>query len=416
MRAGLRVLILIGLATLVGCGERQRLNPFDPANPITGGRPAGFQALAGDGLVRLEWSYVAADGLLGYELFRRAPGDPGFTQIGGLIPAAVTQTGDFGLPNGVDYTYQLYFVLDRGLGGSPAQDVAMPGPLVPWVADNGGAAVGLTADGRRVATRDPGYSGPTAVAADPALGLVWISDTAGGLLSIYSPSGATHVNVTTMATPASIALDPADGTAWVCDPNDDAVYHFQTNGTPATPAALTLIANPLDVATDPLDRSVWVCERDGNRVRHYDRTGAALGSVDLSAPSRVAVDSITHAAWATSFTLGKVYSISNVPAVRDSAVGLGGPIGIAVDPRRGRIWVADAAGNRVVALGRNAAVEFQVSTPGEPREVAVDLATGNAWVTLASAGKVIQISPAGVAFRSVGGIARPDGISLGVDP
>ena len=417
MRHRLRVLSLAALIVLAGCGQRERLNPFDPANPTTGGHPADFVALAGDGLVTLRWRFVAAEGLLGYQMFRRMAGDTAFAQLGGLIPPTVTATGDFGLPNGIDHTYRLYYVFDRGLGQIPAEDVATPGPLVPWVADYArGQAILFTADGRRVFSEDPSYVGPIGIAADPARGLVWVSDTDAGRIVVYSPSSATHVNITTTTSPASLALDPVDGTAWVCDAPNDAVFHFQTNGAPASPAQLNLLDNPLDVATDPVDRSVWVCERGGNRMRHYDRSGSPTGAVDLTAPSRAAVDSVTHGVWVTSFTTGRLYAISNAPAVSDSVSGFSGPIGVAVDSRRGRVWVADAAGNQVVAVGRNNLVQFRVTAAGEPREVAVDPTTGNAWVTLASAGRVMQISPAGTVIRSLSGFARPDGISIGVNP
>ena len=44
-----RVAALLTVALLAaGCSERARLNPFDPANPDTGGQPAGFVAIAGN--------------------------------------------------------------------------------------------------------------------------------------------------------------------------------------------------------------------------------------------------------------------------------------------------------------------------------------------------------------------------------
>ncbi|MBI1798200.1 MAG: hypothetical protein HYR73_00770 [Candidatus Eisenbacteria bacterium] len=413
MRRDLLVLALLVLAA--GCGERQRLNPFDPGNPVTGGRPPGFEALADDGLVRLRWNPTPSPDLRGYELFRRIAGETTYVAISGLIPPSTTAFGDFGLRNGVDHFYRLYYVFDPGIGGLPAEDVATPGPLQPWVADfDRPAAVRLTADGRHIFGEDDSPLGPTDVAADAGLGVVWISDTGGQRVIVLTPSNGNHVTISgSVQSPGAIALDPLDGTAWVCDESQGAVVHFNSNGTVAAPFLLGPFADPLDIATDPADRSLWVCERTGDRVAHVSSSGATLGRIALGAPSRVAVDSATHAAWCTSFTSGRVYVISNVPALRDSFGGFQGPVGIAVDGRRGRIWVADGLANQVVALKRDGSEEFRVGGLAEAREIAIDLASGNAWVTFPGAGGVALISPAGELIRRTGGMKRPLGISLG---
>ncbi|HTM57019.1 MAG TPA: hypothetical protein VL123_01240 [Candidatus Udaeobacter sp.] len=408
---------LIALAALPGCGKRERLNPFDPANPVTGGRPPGFEALAQNSAVTLRWSATETSGLVGYQLYRRTERESTFTALGGLIPAGTTQRGDFGLQNGVDHFYRLYYVFAGGSGGLPAEDDATPGPLMPWVADYGRPGVELmTSDGHHILSTDTFVSGPSDVAADAVRDRLWISDPLSSHVIVVTPSSGQRVSISAVSDPGAIALDPVDGSGWVCDAQLDALRHFQDDGSSASPFELSGISQPLDVATDPLDRSVWVCERGGNRVRRFLVSGTAAGSVDLAAPSRVDVDSVTHAAWVTSFTTGKVFVISNTPATRDSSTAASGPIGIAVDPRRGRIWVADAAGNAVVALRRDASLEFRVAGLGEPREVAVDPQSGNAWVTLLAHGEVAVISPTGVVLQHTGGFSQPYGISIGVFP
>jgi streptogramin lyase len=412
MRRESVVLILLA-ALAAGCGQRVRGNPFDPANPQTGGRPAGFEALAGDGLVNLRWSATVSSGLVGYELFREAGAETTFTQISALLPPNATSFGDFQLQNGLDHRYRLYFVFARGPGTTPAEDIATPGRLTPWVADyRAGAATLLTADGRRVRSGETAL-GPADVAADPARDALWIVDAAGGNLDIVTLSTGRRVTVSALQSPGAIALDPVDGNAWVADGGLGVVRHYLPDGSAGSPFELNLLANPIDVAVDRGDRSLWVCERDGDRVRHYASTGSPLGAVSIRAPSRVAVDTLTHAAWVTSFTTGKVYLVSNVPALRDSFALFSGPIGAEVDDRRGRIWIADALGGTVVALRRNGSEEFRVGGFAEPREIAVDRASGEAWVTLAGSGEVVRLSPAGVQLVRTGGLGTPYGISLG---
>lgn len=419
MQRDLRVLTLALAVLAAGCGERPRANPFDPANPVTGGRPAGFVALAGNGQVELEWQPATAPGLLGYQLFRKLVTDTAYVAITGTIPPTQSATGDFQLANGIEHDYRLYFVFDRGLGPLPAEDIATPGPLEPWVADFGTSAVArMTADGRHIdfwqpfGALSPAGGGPTSVAADPTNGVLWVSIAAGPLV-IYTPSTGQQVNLSQPpASPGALALDPVTGAAWVGDGVDNAIYHFQPNGAVASPGQLSGFGNPLDVAVNPGDRSVWVCERDGNLVTHFAFDGSGRASTPILAPSRVAVDSLTREAWVTSFTRGRVYRMTSAPAPADSFAFAAGPVGVAVDARRGRIWVADATSGTLFAAHRDGSVEFSVPGLGVPREVTVDLASGEAWVTALNPGRLVRVSPAGKVLVLTGGFNQPAGLSV----
>lgn len=412
-----RLLSLLALGLLLsGCSRRERLNPFDPGNPVTGGRPAGFVALAENGLVRLHWDAAATADLRGYQLQRRVASESTYRVIASLLSPSTTSLGDFGLISGVEHHYRLYYVFASGLGALPAEDVATPGPLRPWVADGGrGSIVRITADGRHVAFEDNRYSGPSGIAVDIPGGRVWLTDPSAHTVIVYDPTTGGQVTIAApFVSPAAIAIDAVDRTAWVCDPGINQVLHLTSTGTFATPAQLTSIDNPLDVALDPTNRSVWVCERGADHVRHYDNSGTLLGTAIVTAPSRVAVDSITHQAWITSFQDRRVVRLSSTQVPIDTIGGFSGPIGIAIDARRGRIWVADALGNTAVALRRDGSVEFRVTGLSEVRAIALDLATGEAWCTLPGTGRVARISATGTVLQSTGGLGSPDGIAMGV--
>ena len=412
----LRHLVLLTLAlALAGCSTRARLNPFDPANPGTGGRPAGFVALAGYSGVTLRWQAVTNGELVGYQVFRRLESDSSFQEISGLLSTGTTTFTDFGTANGVAHYYRLYFVFTRGLGTLPAEDVATPGPLRPWVADYvAGQLVRLTADGRHIA-QSVGYPGgvsPSAVEVAPASGRVWACGPAGDVM-IYDPSdGTSRLIGSGASSPVALALDRQDGSVWVADTGTGEVRHFDASGRPAPPAALGPFDTPLSLAVDPGDRSLWVVEADGNRVRKYAADGVPLGVATVDAPSRVAVDAVTHEAWVTSLQGARVVRLSRSAVPQDTVTGFGGPIGIAVDGARGRVWVADAAGDQVVALRRDGSVEFRVGGQAQPRELAIEPNTGQAWVALASAAAVSRLSPAGSEIGRTGGIPGAYAIAL----
>jgi DNA-binding beta-propeller fold protein YncE len=414
MRALAALLTLALLAA--GCGRRERTNPFDPANPGTGGRPSGFAALAGDGTVTLRWNAASAPELLGYQLERAVGADTGFTVVTGVLPPTTTSFRQFALLNGVDHRFRLYFVFQKGRGSLPAEDVATPGPLVPWVTDYGaGTLVQLTADGRRIAESLTLVAGgtPTGIGVDSPAGNVWVCDPTSGSVSVYRPQRQSFaVYRSGFETPGAVAVDSATHNAWIGDEGFDLVQHVTPLGSPAGPSIQPVDA-PIGLALDRETGALWICERAGHRVRRVDPGGGGWAT-GVIAPSRVAVDSVTHDGWVSSFTRATVVVLSGGGARLDSVSGFDGPVGIAVDSRRGRVWVCDPNANQVIALRRNLTEEFRVSGLGGAREVAVDPATGEAWVTLALDGAVARLSPAGAVLRVVRGLVEPYAIALDV--
>jgi len=412
VRALASLLILAALAA--GCSNRERANPFDPDNPATHGHPAGFVALAGDQAVTLQWNQASAPDLVGYQLYRALATDTGFVPISVVLPPSTTTFHDFGLLNGADHRYRLYFVFTSGRGPLPAEDVATPGPIVPWVTDyQAGTLARLTADGRHVAEVLTPVAGgtPAAIDVDIQAGAIWVCDPTSGAVSFYRPVlQSLSVFRNGFQTPRAVVVDSVDHTAWVGDDGFDLVQHVTSFGTPA--GSSQFADSPLGLALEPVTRALWICERAGNRVRQVNGTGGWV--TDMAAPTHVAVDSVTQFGWISSFASTKVRVLSATGAPVDSIGGFDGPIGIAVDSRRGRVWVCDPNVNQVLAFRRNRTLEFRVTGMAGAHEIAVDPESGEAWVTLGLGGAVARLSTTGTVIRVLGGFAEPFGIALDV--
>lgn len=407
-----RLAALLALAALAaGCSHRQRLNPLDPANPQTGGRPAGFNAIAGDGSIRLVWQPQPSLAIDGFELQRLAPRDSVYRALGSLLPPSSGTFLDSGALNGQDYRYRLYFVIGGALGAQPAEDVATPGPLAPWVVDpDAGALVRLSPDGRDVVLARTDLSEPSSVAVDPGTGLVWVAEPFAGDVQVLNPTTLAGVTLPGLGEPFTIAI-AGNASGWICDLTGS-LWHFAASGATVSPGRIGLLANPDGVAIGPRDSSVWVCEHDGNRVRRYDATGVPQATGTVPAPSRVAVDSLTGVAWVTAFDRGRVYRLRADGSLVDS-LALAGPIGLSLDWRRRRAWIADAAGDAVVVVDMDTGRTVQrITGMREPRDVAVDLASGEAWVAAFLDGAVVRLSPTGVTLTRVAGFAGPYAIAL----
>lgn len=406
---------LLASATLLlaGCSNRERANPFDPQNPSTSGRPSGFAAVAGDRQVRLSWQGVPGNNLVGYQVFRRDPYQTQYGAITDVLGLGVTSFLDVPLTNGYDYAYRLYFVFTTGPGNRPAEDIATPGPAVPWLIEGGGSdLLQITPDNRHVASRRGGYGSTTDLAANPTDGTVWVTDEGFGRVVVYQPSTGVTVSIPGFDRPRAVAVDALDGTAWICDIGQDLVYHFKPNGDVAS-LPIAPLNDPIDAAVDPLDGSVWICELGSDRVGRYD-IGGAIWQRSVADPSRVAVDATTRDGWITSYTNGTVTHLSVSGQPLPSPTGFVSPLGIAVDAPRGRIWIADPGAGRVVALRRDGSEEFRLSGLDDAGELGVDLASGDAWVVLGDPGQLVRISPDGVLQRVMTGLRSP--IAVSVDP
>ncbi len=411
-----RLLPLLAAATLAitGCSTRERANPFDPRNPSTSGRPAGFTALAGDREVRLRWQVVQGNALIGYQLFRRAPFENQYHAITDVLGLSVSSFRDILLTNGDDYSYRLYFVFLSGIGNLPAEDVATPGPTVPWVIEGGGTElIQVTPDNRRVVARSGDYGSTTDLSVNQRDGTVWVADEGFGRVVVYDPLTGVTVSIPGFGRPRAVTVDAYNSTGWICDIGPpDVVRHYQPNGQPES-IPIAPLFQPVDVAVDPQDGSVWVCELGTDRVRRFVSTTQVM-THPVPDPSRVAVDSTTRDGWITSYANGTVTHLSFTGSPLPTATGFTSPLGVAVDARRGRIWIADPGAARVVALQRDGSQEFQVTGLSDAGELAVDPATGDAWVVLGRPGELVHISAAGVVLRRLGGFRSP--IAVSVDP
>lgn len=409
MRAGAALLAAL-LAAASGCSDRPRTNPFDPGNPATGGRPAGFVAIGEEDQVRLRWRPAADAGNVSFQLYRRAAGEIGFKPLGPLLPAARAAFTDSTAVSGTRYDYRLYYVLGGARSGVPAEDYAIPGPLRVWFTDLDARTLNrLSSDGHRVAATVTGFHGPTALGFDPVHRRVWVTDTYDGLVIAVEADGTSRLRLTGLIEPVAIAIDPARDRMWVCDQARDAVFQYRLDGGLRTPASLTAINQPIDVAHDPRDGSIWVLERADHRVRRYTGTGTPLEAFSLFAPSRVEVDSVTQDAWITSFEGSAVYRITASGTIADTIL-VAGPIGVAVDAARGRIWIADALLGQVLALRRSGTEEFRIAGLTAVRELSLDRATGDCWATVPGSRSVVRLSPAGAATGGAGGLGEPWGV------
>ncbi len=413
MRRLTALLVVLALGAS-GCSKRERLNPLDVANPVTGGAPEGFNAIADFSTVRLSWTPRPDLAIDGYQLYRLAPGDSVYRALGPAQPPNASSYLDAGVFNDRDYGYELRYLIEGHPADTFARDTAEPGRIRGYVVDgNGGRLVQLSPDGRDVVGTRARLGVPFSLAVRQDFGPIWVSDDLNGKVWLVDPAAAEAQALPGLNRPFTIALDPIDFGAWVCDRSgtSGSVHHFDANGI-ALPGTIGGLLEPSGIATDPGNGALWVTERSGDRVRRYSRLGIPLGARPVPTPSRVAVDSLTGDAWITSATTGWVWRCSSAVVVLDS-VQLASPVGIALDWRRRTAWVADAQAGQLVGIDMDTrAVRIRIGGLSQAYDVAVDLDRGEPWVVVRGIGGVLRYSATGTRLGRVTGLGDPWEIKL----
>lgn len=385
---GLAAALLCGQA---GCSDRLHVNPLDPENPDTGGRPWNLTALAKERAVELEWANYQFDDLAGFELRRARGAEPESTIAELGVDLGTYQ--DQNLADGVDYRYRLVPRLANGDSiRADGPVLATPGPQVAWAVDTGAGFVArLAPDGRAIAFRVRGFISPVAAAVSPldhrlwvtdtfrgrvvaidsegqstqviegfespeAIAItqdgavIWVADEVAGVVERFTPRGVSLGNTIDLAAPADIALTP-DGSGWVIDSTNGSLVLLD----PALErlAQVEGFVTPLGVVAVPADTSAWVADFGGDQVVRVLRDGTLGVAIPVASPIGLALDSVTQHLWIASFASGTVdrYRIEGTTVERiASATGFVGPIALAADPLDGGVWVADQRGDAVVKL------------------------------------------------------------------
>lgn len=210
------------------CSSRERTNPLDPRNPVTGGAPTGFHAIANRDTAFLTWNPVDVSGLAGYHIFRSI----------GLQPLALHtqvtpehhQFMEIGLSYDSIYCYAIQAVTYAGESLLSKPDTLIPGPSNFWIADFYGSRVWrISYDGAHILGNEY-FSSPEALITRPQEGIVWIGDYYEK--AVYGVTVQFEVlhRLALTGRPIDVALDPATGTLFVLQRLPDRVLIISPNG------------------------------------------------------------------------------------------------------------------------------------------------------------------------------------------
>ncbi|MDZ7288328.1 MAG: hypothetical protein ONB44_00140 [candidate division KSB1 bacterium] len=320
-----------------GCSDRPRLNPLDPKNPNTLGKPTGLRVVSMRDTVELRWNRLEVNNLTGFRIYRQKEGESNFAPIAQTSARSFTFR-DLGVSFGIVHSYCISALAEEF--ESSLSDVVSitPGPTFSWVADDQfGALIKLSHDGMHEILRTEIF---------------------------YSPS--------------RLQIDAKRRCVWVLAGYERTLGRFEMNGLLTTRVKLT--AQPVDLAVDPQDGSVWVADTSTTGLMKFDNTGALIDRFEsYKKIAALAVHPETSELWVLDRSSFRILILSSTGELRRiTKITLQRPSDIDIDERTGKVWIAD--GTRVMRLDAQGELETFSTLPFRfAYRLAADRTSGACW-------------------------------------
>jgi hypothetical protein len=359
---------------IYACSDRPRLNPLDPLNPETRGKPSGLSVMSVRDTVTLQWDELDLRDLNGFRIYRQVEGQAGFSFLAQTPPEANSYHHP-GATFGLAHAYRISAVAADFESLLSDGVTITPGPTFSWLADERtGDLIQLTHDGLHEILRVRTFGIPIRLQIDAARGYVWVLNRFGGEFLRLDRNKQLTAGNQRLDGPADLAVDQVDGCVWVADSLSNGLMKFDSAG--ALIKTFEAYKKIAALAVHPLTADLWALDRASQRVLILSRAG------DLR---------------------------------RVAPVDLRRPADIAIDARTNKVWIAD--GDRVLKLNAQGDPE-QIAAPALrfAYRIAADEASGGCWVIDYSLGlqssDVIKLKPTGEALFTSKGFDIPENLAV----
>jgi hypothetical protein len=364
---------VIALCLLNSCSDRDRINPLDPKNPKTWGRPTGFKVISIQDTVFLNWDSIELRDLVAYKIYRKKQSEQGLS-VYKLVDPELNSFKDLDVEFGIDYTYQLS-VLGSSYESARSDSLAIvPGPTFNWAADNAtNQLIKLTHDARYPILRTSSFFTIVDLEPNPVSGEIWVLER----------------------------LNRFTGNA----------IRVSKDGQVLRP--LIPFIGPVDAALHINSSSLWVADFEDGRVAKLDSIGNRLLTItSFTRPTAVDVDQRTGACWVIDAITQRIAKINSDGAhIYEATFQFIAPQSVAVNSTDGSVWVADST--RVVKLSENGDFELTLNAPFNfASKLDVNEITGDVWVIDLTASTVCKFSADGQKLIAVAGFSQPADLSV----
>lgn len=390
-----KAMILLALmAAATGCSDRERSNPLDPGNPDRDRSNLGFNALAGNDQVLLEWDVLDFIDLAGIRVRRIENGATDTVTVSdSTLPHTATRFVDNTVSNGTTYSYHLMFDVEGGdEKPTTLPDTVTPGPVFSWVElIDYGEVVLFTPDFRdEVTSLELAFFDVVDIQVGST---IWVLE-GGGAIHRFERNG-NLISSGDILNVSAFTFDPGGFSIWVAQSGENGtVYRFRQNGELEDSKVTGLRVTSL--AVDVRSNSLWVGSSDPAISRELIPTDihTQFAHSEFVSPELVVTAPREAGAWVGDHGSDMVFHYG-VSGFRWSAGGFSEVNDLAVNDDGSLCWVADALADEVVVLnGMTGDVIETFSGMGNPFYLTFNRATDRLLVS-GSTGLITCISERG---------------------
>ncbi len=412
----LKISIIAGLLVfvLLSCAERDRLNPIDPQNPITGGRPQRLRIYSDLDVIVVQWDRLDLKGIQGYHIYRSSAVDSAFRPIA-LLPPDSSRFIDRGVT--FDQIYRYFLTVLAGDFETPSSDTIgiVPGPTNIWATDvYNRRIIKISHDGSHE-IRQIGVDGyPWAIAYDGEQRNIWYSDVLQNRIYRIHQQVAESIFDLRSGDPIDLALDIRNNRIWIADQILGRVYAFNRQGQKIGEKGDFKKPVSLDFVSS--EGSCWVVDAKAKNLTKISAGLNPMGQIsNFVSPSCVAVNQLSGECWVADSS--RVVRIDLKGRIRLSIERPGSFLRyLAVDSELDHCWVIDfsflANQSRLLCFNNTGEQLVQLSGLSWPTNLKVNPYDHCCVLADAGSGRVLKISPQGQVIGEVSGYYYPRGLFI----
>lgn len=399
---------------LASCTERSRMNPIDPKNPLTAGKPTGLRVIAELDTIQLSWNALAIHDLSGYNVYRQLAHESSFTLLG-QTSAATTSFRDVSNRFALSHNYYITARVND-LETPPSEEVTVtPGPTIAWVADRDSRTVfKLSHDGAHEILRSRAFVAPYRLKVDNKRGAIWVLDEFTGELGSIDQKGERLGVYGRYFDAVGLALDEEDGSIWIGDNNDLVLARHAEDG--RLQASLDSLPRLGALAFHPTQKELWALTENGEHLLRVERSTMRLTQTALhpswSGPVYdMAILVQTGEAWiAASNRIARLSAEGSVVFVSPEEYRFASRL--TLDQTRAVCWLLNDSGefrpnSSVFKLDAQGRVLFEIKGLERPQGLAVNPFDGSCYALDTSRGRLLRISAEGVVQEGYANFLTP---------
>lgn len=382
------------------------------------GRPTGVRVFSVQDTVTLSWDRIALSDLTGFQIYRKAEFESGFSPIE-FNPPGLSSYEDTDVAFDVEYTYQVSAV-GRGYESGRSDSVAIvPGPTFNWVANNfNRQLVKLTHDSRHRILSAGQFFTIIDIEPNPVSGEVWLIERFSVIDSRVirvSPKGKVLEPILRLTSPIDASLDVRSGALWIADSRDGVVVKLDSVGN--RQFTLTRFSNPISLSADPRDGSCWVADGASNQVARIgsDATQIDFSSARLDHVQSLAANSIDGSVWISDST--RVLKLNQSGTVElELAESFDFASTLAVNDVTGEVWIIELVTSTVSKFSSNGEKIFEIGGFSSPQDLSVNLFDNSCLVADSRNHRLVRLSAGGSILNTYGDIRFPDVVRVQNQP